>query len=142
MMIALFLSLCISNIKAQTGTQTEKLIKELKEKDLTNALKTVQNIDNVNYKDSDGFTILMYASSIGSIDICRILLDKGAQLDLQDIDDATALILASINGHTEGVRLLLEKGANPDLKDNEGKTAINYAKKRDVKTLLTTYMKK
>jgi hypothetical protein len=51
----------------------------------------------------------MIASQNGHIEIVKLLLDKGADINLQNSNDETALILAHKNGHTEIVTLLLNK---------------------------------
>jgi ankyrin repeat protein len=84
----------------------------------------------------------MVVSQNGNAEIASLLLEKGANADLQRSDGITALMVASMNGRTDIVSLLLNKGANPDLKTNEGKTAIDYAGNEDVKSLLDNIQKK
>jgi ankyrin repeat protein len=69
-------------------------------------------------------------------------LDKGAKPDLQSSSGWTALMDASSMRRSEVVKLLLDKGANPNLKSKEGKTVLDYADNDDIKTLLTSYMKR
>jgi len=78
----------------------------------------------------------MVAALNGYAEISKLLLEKGADKDLQRNDGSTALIIASKNGHTDLVTLLLNSGANPGLKDSEGKTALDYAGNQDIKSLL------
>jgi uncharacterized protein (TIGR02145 family) len=88
-------------------------------------------------------TALSCASENGYTEIVKLLLNKGANLDLQDaIIGWTALMKASSKGHSEVVKLLLDKGANPNLKSKAGKKALDYADNDDIKTLLTSYMKR
>jgi ankyrin repeat protein len=84
----------------------------------------------------------MRASQYGHIEIVRLLVDKGAQIDLQGINGFTALIVACMNESTEIVKLLLEKGANADLRDKEGKMALDYTENSKIKSLLDDYSKK
>jgi ankyrin repeat protein len=78
----------------------------------------------------------MIATKNGKTESAGLLLDKGANADLQRSDGVTALMVASINGQTDIVSLLLDKGANPELKTSEGKTAADYAGNPDIKSLL------
>jgi ankyrin repeat protein/outer membrane protein W len=55
------------------------------------------------------------AAKQGYIDIVRILIDRGAKLDLIDSTDYTPLRIAAINRHNDIVILLLEKGADPNI---------------------------
>ncbi|MHC4688842.1 MAG: ankyrin repeat domain-containing protein [Planctomycetota bacterium] len=71
----------------------------------------------------------MYGARYGNIDICRILIEYGAALDIQDKFGWTALIIASSEGHLPIVELLLESKANPAIKTLNDMTALDYAHK-------------
>ena len=55
--------------------------------------------------------------------MARMLLAKGADLDLQDNRGRTALMIAAELNHAAAVDLLLAHGADKTLKDKQGKTA-------------------
>ena len=63
------------------------------------------------------------AAEEGHVEVVRMLLEAGADKDLEDIDSKTALIYASDKGHGQVVRLLLAAGAR-DLADGFGYTAL------------------
>jgi ankyrin repeat protein len=69
----------------------------------------------------------MLASLNGHTDVVKLLLDRGAKIDLQRSDGATALIVAAQNGHEEVIKILLERGADRGIKDNTGKTFLDYS---------------
>lgn len=77
---------------------------------------------NVNVRDKDGATALMWAENLP--DIVNLLLEEGADINAVDKNSATALMWASDNGHTEKVKLLLRKDANVNAKDKDGRTAL------------------
>lgn len=58
-----------------------------------------------------GQTALMLAVSHGRVDMVSMLLDCGANVNMQDEDGSTALMCASEHGHHDIVKLLL---AHPD----------------------------
>ena len=93
------------------------------------------------YKDAD--TALMIASRPGHTDVVRLLLEYGANPDLQEGKGGTALRIASLLGRKDIVRLLLEHGANPNIQDNDGWTALmlvsRYSTDWDIIRLLTKY---
>ncbi len=80
-----------------------------------------------------GRTSLMIACAYYSnLDICKMLVDKGADVNLTANDGTTSLMLAAQFGKVQIVSYLLSKGANPSLKDNSGKTALDYARSADL----------
>jgi ankyrin repeat protein len=83
---------------------------------------------DINSRDMDGRTALMYASFNGHTDIVNELLKKGAKVNMRDNYGRTPLMFASSGPFPETVKLLLENGADPDLVDGEDHyTAIMYA---------------
>ena len=72
-------------------------------------------------------TALMMAAEGGQTEIARLLIDKGAKLDLDNGTGQTALMMAAERGQTEIARLLIDKGAKLDLADKDGNTALMVA---------------
>ena len=73
-------------------------------------------------------TGIRVASKKGYVDIVRLLIEHGADVNVNDIYEDTALILATKNNHADVVRLLLEKGAFTDYLDNQEQlTALDFA---------------
>ena len=64
----------------------------------------------------------------------RMLLDRGAFIDLRDIKGETALHYASYKSHKQIVHLLLQRGAKVSCFDARGKTPIDLASDEEVKT--------
>jgi ankyrin repeat protein len=56
-------------------------------------------------------TSLHMASSSGNLDIARLLLEHGVEVEAEDISDRTAYQIALDNGREEVARLLLVHGA-------------------------------
>ena len=85
------------------------------------------------------------SQSLGSSKIIKLLLDHGAEVDLQDNDGLSALMEASIAGNTEVVQLLLEHNASRNLKDKRGVNALALASAAEfpgIVRLLMNYGKK
>jgi hypothetical protein len=59
-------------------------------------------------------TPLFLAACLQRVDIVRLLISKGAKVDVR-VDGYTELILAAKNGNIELAALLLEAGANPNV---------------------------
>jgi len=60
----------------------------------------------------DEKTCLMTAAQNGHLEICRLLLDKGAQLEAIDDIGCTPLLIAAYLGYDEIVCLFCDRGAN------------------------------
>ena len=62
----------------------------------------------------------MEASFYGNTAIARLLLEHGANVNVQDQNGGTPLIMAAVNNHTETVETLLDAGAQVDRPDVHG----------------------
>ena len=85
-----------------------------------------QDMD-VNERAKYGWTALLIASAQRYPRIARLLLDAGANPDLQNDLGATPLMFVAQYGNADTCRLLLEHGANTDLQDTLGRTALIVA---------------
>jgi uncharacterized protein len=73
------------------------------------------------------WTPVMYAARDGAMNAGRVLIDRGAKLNLADPDGATALVIAIINYHFDFAAMLLDHGADPNLADFTGMAALYAA---------------
>jgi len=71
--------------------------------------------------------LLRVAATSGDHDTCEVLLDAGADVNLQDFGGKSSLMMACLNGHLLTTQLLLERGADIDLKTAHGKTCFDMA---------------
>ena len=72
----------------------------------------------------------MYAVRMNHRDLVHLLLEKGAQIDLQDSTGLSPLMVSCSSGHTELTRILLVRGANVNLLNEEGITALMISSKK------------
>jgi len=85
----------------------------------------------VDAKDSNGRTALIYASSGPFPETVELLLNHGAEVNLQGTAEGfTALMMAAAEGQLDVVRLLLAHGARMDILDRDGDTAEKFARER------------
>ena len=61
-----------------------------------------------------GRTPLHWAASYNSLDVARLLIDRGAEVDARDEDGRTPLHYAARPSCLDVARLLIEHGANTD----------------------------
>jgi hypothetical protein len=62
-----------------------------------------------------------------TVDVARLLIDRGVNVDHQSKDGCTALFWASAKNSIDVARLLIDRGANIDLQNNIGWTALFWA---------------
>jgi len=74
--------------------------------------------------------LLDSAAMNGDLDeVERLVVDCGANPNIQDNDGYTPLHSAAENCHVGVVRVLLDHGADPTIRDNEGRTPLDYGSK-------------
>ncbi|XP_064210555.1 histone-lysine N-methyltransferase EHMT1a [Anguilla rostrata] len=93
-------------------------------------LMLVDGIDpNFKMENQSRRTPLHAAAQAGHREICHILLQAGANLDMCDGDQRTPLMHACENNHLETVKYLLRAGAITSHKDLDGSTCLHLAAK-------------
>jgi len=83
--------------------------------------------DLVNQFSPDGFTCLGYAAFFGHLDTVRVLLDKGAKINVpsRNFLKAVPLRSASVAGHLEIAKLLIDRGADVNAHGEGGQTPLH-----------------
>ncbi|KAK0708547.1 hypothetical protein B0H67DRAFT_672739 [Lasiosphaeris hirsuta] len=89
--------------------------------------RLVQDLRNLNPRDSNGRTPLSYAAQRGHEAVVKLLVEKDVDAEAEDEDGRAALSYAAGRGHEAVVKLLLEKGVNAEAKDKCGRTVLSYA---------------
>merc|ERR1712210_135727 len=81
---------------------------------------------NVEHRAKTGLTPLMEAASGGFVDVGRVLLDKGADVNAPPVPSSrdTALTIAADKGHCRFVELLLSRGAQVDVRNKKGNSSL------------------
>lgn len=120
--------------KKKRDASGRMLLQKLCDKgDYEGASELIKQGADVNDRDYAGNTALHDAALKGHIDIVRLLLDNGAEIDIRsgvtDLD--TPLIDAASHGHVDIVKLLLDRGADPRIYNAQGKTALDFADQDD-----------
>jgi ankyrin repeat protein len=107
---------------------SEKLLNAVRNNDVSQLKKLLQNGANVNAADKSGSTPLHKASLKGHAACVKLLLDAGAKSDTPDKGERTPLYCASLNGgHAVCMQLLLDAGANVNAADTDGDTPLYWA---------------
>ncbi|KAF3906944.1 hypothetical protein AA313_de0207952 [Arthrobotrys entomopaga] len=92
----------------------------------------VDNGADMEAKDWNGRTALLWAAEDGHEATVRFLIDNGADLNAKDrYYDRTPFIWAAENGHEAIVRYLVDMGMDIEVKCRLGRTALTWAAKMD-----------
>jgi len=102
-----------------------------------NLVETIikSGIDANGKDDADSRSFLMLACSMSNsddefnnkyVEIAKMLIDAGANLDEQDKDGYTALNWAAYGRNINAVKLLIESGANWNLEDHDNRDFLDY----------------
>jgi len=108
---------------------TYKTIHEAAAKgDLADVKRHLQKGMDVNIKDDNDWTPLLYSAFNGKQDVVVFLISKGADVNAASrITGWTPLHVAADKGHLDVVKILVGSGANVNAKDSIGMTPINSA---------------
>jgi ankyrin repeat protein len=125
-----------------------QLLKSHKWKSFTDELKKTNETFDVNMRDEQFNYFLTYAVIYNKYDIVKLLLDKGARIDITDNDGKTLLFTPIKYNYMDILKLLLETNNNVigvniiDMRDKFNMTPLHYAiilKNIDAVKLLIKY---
>jgi cytohesin len=114
--------------------KSEMILEEIK-KDIPN-LNLIQDLIILGAdlkwqdEDNDGWTLLHWAAFFGRVEIVRMLIDAGADLNVQDEYGRSPLIWSAYYDNIEEIaRVLIDGGADVNIQDNYGWTPLHMATK-------------
>ena len=105
------------------------LIHSTQKGNIMDVRKCLDNHDDPNFQSSVGATALfstLYNENENDSEIATLLLDRGADPDIQNDAGKTALMIASSRLNDHMVKLLLDRGADPNIQDRNENTALIY----------------
>ncbi|MFC1564805.1 ankyrin repeat domain-containing protein [candidate division KSB1 bacterium] len=107
---------------------TEQIVEAAKNGEFQTVKSILElDISKMNATDENNFTALHWACMRAHWDISKLLIEKGADLNVIGGDGATPLNWASNHDNTEIIKLLIDKGAKLNVKDNWGMTELHKA---------------
>ena len=107
--------------------EARALITAITEGDRGKVVELVDKEAVINTKDDNsGHIPLQVAAQIGSMEFVRLLLDKGADINLTNDFGTSALHLSILGGHEEVTRLLLDEGADINLVDSNDNSPLHF----------------
>jgi hypothetical protein len=108
---------------------SRKLIQAVDHDDVQTVKSLLDSGGDPSTHELGGYSLLEMASNNGRVEMVKLLLEKGADINYRDRSfGQTALLLAVQRGRWEIVPLLLSRGADVTIKDSYGLTALDRAK--------------
>lgn len=92
----------------------------------------------INEQDENGVTVLHRSCLLGQLEIVRLLVENGAELELRDKRGWTSLHFAAFGGSVDVVSFLINSCVDVTATSLEGKLAIDVAKGEGIVFLLAT----
>lgn len=92
----------------------------------------LEYIHDIDDKDRNGETALIYAAKQNNAEIIKLVIEKGAEVDTQSDSGETALIWAIKTERPGIAKLLINNGADINVIDNEGNSPIILAKEKNM----------
>ena len=92
------------------------------------------------YKQNrSGYTALIFAVEYNNIEMVKLLLNAGANIDKQDDQGYTALIRAAYNNYREIVKLLLDYYADEFILNDNNKSFYDYLSDENKRYFIQNY---
>jgi len=108
--------------------------------DITETMRLLEPNTDIEIRDDDGWTPLIWASWNGCTEIVKLLIDRGANIDAKDNNGCTAMSWAFYDQQIDTAKLLLDRGSDIENINDDGFTylseAIMYKLPEIVKILL------
>ena len=130
--LAIAAALCVGACSASTEDKGEQLLRAVVngQSDRVQALLQDPGVDVNQLVGPKGMHALFMASGAGNAGLVRMLLENGAEPDLQTGQGFSALGISSSYGHAQVIEILLEYGADVNRRFGPGGTwgtALHYA---------------
>jgi ankyrin repeat protein/L-ascorbate metabolism protein UlaG (beta-lactamase superfamily) len=95
------------------------LVKQILEQDPS----ALHQLDDSRFREPP----LLVAAAVGNVEIARLLLEAGADIEAGDVDNSTALGVAAIHAQGEMVAFLIEQGADVNRRDRKADCPLSFA---------------
>jgi len=87
-------------------------------------LLLINSLECLNKKNKMGLSSLHFASINNHLEVARLLIDNGADVNSEDINKETPLMLACKMNHKATIELLINKGADVNRRNRNVETAL------------------
>lgn len=122
--------------KISRGNRNQEFLKAVELGNIERVKELVKKGANVNFRNSQGETALIWAAKEEQTGMALILIALKASLNAQDAEGNTALINASNKGNIEIARALIDADADITIENKAGDKAFNIAMKKSLPELV------
>jgi uncharacterized protein len=123
----LMLPMTASSQTAYSPGVSEQLLISARSADLKGIVDSLEHGAAPNSRNRFGKTALFTAIEKNRIDIVKVMLEHGVDVDLASLEKVTPLMAAAYSGNSEIVELLLNKKPKLEEEDRVHKSALIYA---------------
>jgi ankyrin repeat protein len=74
-----------------------------------------------------GLTAFLFAAREGDVEVAKVMLDAGVDINQTDVDGTSGLVVGIMNKQYTFAKFLLDRGANPNVTDVKGRAALYAA---------------
>ncbi|XP_044150378.1 ankyrin repeat and MYND domain-containing protein 2 [Bufo gargarizans] len=115
--------------KGELTEEEKQLVAVISKGNVQEAVTLLGSKDvRINCLDEHGMTPLMHAAYRGKVEMCKLLLQHGADVNCNEHEHGyTALMFACLSGKKKIVWMMLEAGADTDAINSVGRTAAQMA---------------
>ncbi|RYE06024.1 MAG: hypothetical protein EOP33_02130 [Rickettsiaceae bacterium] len=115
-------------LKAKTGTSyVYKNYYEYLHQLVKNGDTNIAELDNMDFEDSSGVTLLHVAASLDHIEMVRFLIANGGNVGAKNKEGKIPLHNAVSKGYIDIVKVLIEAGSGVNASDNNERTPLHLA---------------
>jgi len=118
---------CSQTIPAAQEPPTTFIFRAASDGNVTAVQKLLNAGADVNAREHEGETPLMYAAVAGRTEVVKLLLNRGADINAVSLNHETALARAVGVNQYETVKLLLDRGADIEKSTDGGGPPLIYA---------------
>lgn len=116
--------------------EIREIIQDGKVAELKDYLSENRNVKLINDLDDHGFSLLHLSARWNRVEMTRILIDHGAEVDIRLKNSSTPLHVAARFNCPEVAEVLLSSGARPSLVDSLNNNALHHAVRRRNKEMV------
>ena len=110
-------------------------IKDMQQSDIEKIKELIKEGTNLNIF-ADSMPPLYHAVNNGNLEIVKLLVENGADVNVKNVVGQTPLHEAARCGYFEIVKYLIDKGADINAYDCVERTPLDYARLPDIRDLL------